>query len=80
MHTIFTIATPLLAGMVINAQRLQKERDRFLATDPAERDYLQEIQIINEMVLDGTQTFFQRVLDSEVIPSRYTSVKPGTAT
>lgn len=66
--------------MVINAQRLQKERDRFLATDPAERDYLQEIQIINEMVLDGTQTFFQRVLDSEVIPSRYASVKPGTAT
>jgi hypothetical protein len=65
--------------MVINAQRLQLERDRFLATDPAQRDYLQEIQIINEMVLDETQTFFQRVLDSEVIPSRNVPVKPGAA-
>jgi hypothetical protein len=31
------------------------------------------------MVLDETQTFFQRVLDSEVIPSRNVPVKPGAA-
>ena len=64
---------------VINAQRLVKERDRFLATDSPQRNYLQEIQIINEMVLDETQTFFQRVLDSEVIPSRNAPVNPGAA-
>lgn len=63
--------------MVINAQRLQQERDRFLATDPTQRNYIHEIQIINEMVLDETQTFFQRVLDSEVIPSRTVPAKPG---
>lgn len=56
--------------MVINAQRLERERDRFLATDPASRNYIQELQIINEMILDETQVFFQRVLDSEVIPSK----------
>jgi len=56
--------------MVVNAQRLQKERDRFLATAPADHNHVQELQIINETVLDETQTFFQRVLDSEVIPAR----------
>ena len=56
--------------MVVNAQRLERERDRFLATSIPERNYLQELQVINEMVLDETQSFFQRVLDSEVIPSK----------
>ena len=61
--------------MVVNAQRLEKERDRFLATDAANRNYLQELQIINETVIDETQSFFQRVLDSEVIPSRTREMK-----
>ena len=56
--------------MVINAQRLELQRDRFLATDAASRDYQKELDVINEMVLDETHSFFQRVLDSETIPSR----------
>ncbi len=56
--------------MVINAQRLEKERDRFLATALTDRNYVHELQIINETIMDETQSFFQRVLDSEVIPAR----------
>jgi hypothetical protein len=63
--------------MVVNAQRLEKERDRFLATDLSKRNYLQELQVINETVMDETQSFFQRVLDSEVIPSRLNSPTSG---
>ena len=63
--------------MVVNAQRLEKERDRFLATDKANRNYLQELHVINETVMDETQSFFQRVLDSEVIPSRTNSNAMG---
>lgn len=59
--------------MVVNAQRLEKERDRFLATAAADRNYVQELQIINETIMDETQSFFQRVLDSEVIPARLAS-------
>ncbi|HJS19762.1 MAG TPA: DUF4231 domain-containing protein [Anaerolineales bacterium] len=54
--------------MTVNAQRLETERDRFLATAPADRKYLEELQVINDLVLTETQSFFQRVLDSEVIP------------
>jgi hypothetical protein len=53
--------------MVVNAQRLELERDRFLATRPENRDYQKELQIINETVMDETRSFFQRVLDSEVV-------------
>ncbi|MEO8354633.1 MAG: DUF4231 domain-containing protein [Chloroflexota bacterium] len=56
--------------MVVNAQRLEKERDRFLATALTDRDYVHELHVINETIMDETQSFFQRVLDSEVIPAR----------
>jgi hypothetical protein len=54
--------------MTVNAQQLEAERDRFLATAPADRKYLEELQVINNLVLTETQSFFHRVLDSEVIP------------
>ena len=54
--------------MTVNAQRLETERDRFLATASADRKYQEELQVINDLVLVETQSFFQRVLDSEVIP------------
>jgi uncharacterized protein DUF4231 len=52
--------------MVINATRLEKERDRFLATKKEDRNFLQELDLLNTIVLEETRSFFQRVLDSEI--------------
>ncbi len=54
--------------MVINATRLEKERDRFLATKKEKRDFEKELDILNLIVLEETRNFFQRVLDSEIKP------------
>jgi hypothetical protein len=55
--------------MMISAQRLEKERDRFLATPPEKRNHREELKVINNIVLQETKAFFQRVLDSEVVPA-----------
>jgi hypothetical protein len=54
--------------MVVNATRLEKERDRFLATKLEERDLKQELDTLNSIILEETKNFFQRVLDSEIRP------------
>jgi len=54
--------------MIVNAERLEKERDRFLATKPEERDLQNELEILNSIVIEETRNFFQRVLNSEVKP------------
>jgi hypothetical protein len=54
--------------MVINATRLEKERDRFLATKKEKRDIEKELDLLNSIVLEETRSFFQRVLDSEIKP------------
>lgn len=54
--------------MVLNATRLEKERDRFLATKPEDRDLVKELDTLNTLILDETRNFFQRVLDSEIKP------------
>ena len=54
--------------MVINATRLEKERDRFLATKQEKRDVEKELDTLNSIVLEETRNFFQRVLDSEIKP------------
>lgn len=59
--------------MVINATRLEKERDRFLATSPDKRDIQKELDILNSIVLEETRNFFQRVLDSEIKPREQNS-------
>jgi hypothetical protein len=51
--------------MSIHAQKIIAERDRFLATDPAKRDHAQELQILNTLLIVETETFFQRILDSQ---------------
>ncbi len=55
--------------MSINAQRLEKERDRFLATPVGKRNYKHELSVLNTIVLQETQAFFQRILDAEVVPT-----------
>lgn len=54
--------------MVVNATRLEKERDRFMATGPEKKDIEKELDTLNTIVLEETKSFFQRVLDSEVKP------------
>ena len=48
--------------MVLNAERLERERDRILVTKPEERDPAKELAILNDLVIEETQTFFQRIL------------------
>ena len=55
--------------MSINAQRLEKERDRFLTTPVGKRDYKHELKVLNMIVLQETHAFFQRILDAEVVPT-----------
>jgi hypothetical protein len=57
--------------MVVNATRLEKERDRFLATKPENRDIEKELDILNSIILEETRNFFQRVLDSEMKPQNH---------
>jgi len=57
-------------NMMVNKQRLEGERDRFLATEAKRRDYKKELSILNSIVLAETESFFQRVLDSETHPSK----------
>lgn len=57
-------------NMMVNKQRLEGERDRFLATDPEKRNHRKELSILNSIILTETQAFFQRVLDSEISPSK----------
>ena len=59
--------------MVINAVRLEKERDRFLATKKEKRDIEKELDLLNSIVLEETRSFFQRVLDSEIKPKEQSS-------
>lgn len=54
--------------MVINAVRLEKERDQFLATKQEKRNFERELDTLNLIVLEETRNFFQRVLDSEIKP------------
>jgi hypothetical protein len=59
--------------MVLNATRLEKERDRFLATKDETRDLEKELDILNTLVLEETRNFFQRILDSEIKPKEQNS-------
>jgi hypothetical protein len=54
--------------MVVNATRLQKERNRFLATNPKARNYRKELVMIEDIVQEETQAFFRRILDTEAVP------------
>jgi hypothetical protein len=55
--------------MVVNAQKLEKARDIFLAAKPEERDLKKELELMHSMLITETESFFQRVLDSEVKPA-----------
>lgn len=48
--------------MVLNAERLESEMDRILVTKPENRDQVKELAILNELVVEESETFFQRML------------------
>ena len=54
--------------MVVNATRLQREKHRFLATDSKNRKHKKELVLIHTIVLEETEAFFKRILDTEAIP------------
>lgn len=54
--------------MVLNAERLEKERDRFLATPDSAKNYRRELNILNNTILNESSAFFKRILDSEYSP------------
>lgn len=54
--------------MVLNAERLEMERDRFLATPDEAKDYRKELKILNSTILNESTAFFKRILDSEYFP------------
>ena len=77
MAATLTIVSGALTGfhwganwrdMVVNATKLEMERDRFLATPPDQRNYPEALEIMNSVVLEETTSFFQRVLDNEIKP------------
>jgi hypothetical protein len=49
-------------NMVLTAQLLQKEYDRYLVTTQAERDLAKEADILNKFLLKETEGFFERML------------------
>lgn len=51
-------------NMVLAAQRLQGEFDRFMATPTADRCHRDELELINSFVVGESETFFERMLGS----------------
>jgi hypothetical protein len=51
--------------MVLYAERLEKERDRFMVTDSKDREPAKEVAILGDLVLEETRDFFQRVIGGE---------------
>jgi hypothetical protein len=52
------------SDMVIAAERLETQRDRIYVTPPGELDAAQELAYLDEMVMDETEGFFQRLFGS----------------
>jgi hypothetical protein len=50
--------------MVITAESLEKERDRFFVTKPEEKDLVEEVALLNDFIISESQGFFQRILGS----------------
>jgi hypothetical protein len=54
--------------MVLNAERLEKERDRYLALSEEDRNYKRELSILNKIIVNESTAFFKRILESEYQP------------
>jgi len=52
------------SDMVIAAERLETERNRIAATLPGQIDAVKETALLDEIVMDETKAFFQRLFGS----------------
>jgi hypothetical protein len=48
--------------MVLNAERLENELDRILVTKAEKRDQSKELATFNDLIIEESETFFQRIL------------------
>jgi len=53
-------------NMVVTAEILQKEFDRYLVTPENERDYSKETEKLNEYVISESKGFFERMLGTAI--------------
>lgn len=63
-------------GMVIAAQTLQKQQDRIKLLEPGQVDAVEEINALNDVVLNETQQFFERVTGAATEPRREAPTLP----
>jgi hypothetical protein len=56
--------------MVLTAQELEKELDRFIVSKPEELDLRKEAEIVNDFVLQESRGFFERMLGSASAPKK----------
>jgi hypothetical protein len=49
-------------NMVLTAQFLEKEYDRYLVTMPSEKDLVNEADILNKFIIKETESFFEHML------------------
>jgi hypothetical protein len=52
------------SDMVITAARMEKERDRISVTAPEQIDPVRELALLDDLVINETQGFFQRLFGS----------------
>jgi hypothetical protein len=64
-------------NMILTAQNLQKEYDKYLVTPESERNYLQEADKLNNLVINESEGFFERMLGG--VKSISGDVKPSSA-
>jgi len=48
--------------MVLTAEHLEKERDRFMVSEPEDLNLPEEMNLLNDFVLTESQGFFERIL------------------
>jgi uncharacterized membrane protein YcjF (UPF0283 family) len=61
--------------MVLTAQSLERERDRFHITNPEKLDLANEIDLLNEFVLEESKGFFERMLGGGSIKRKKSELK-----
>jgi len=63
---------------ILTAQHLQKEYDKYLVTPESERNYLAEVEKLNDLVINESEGFFERMLGG--VKSISGNVKPDSTT
>lgn len=55
-------------NMILTAQQLEKERDRYMLTPMSERNFKDEAEILNTFVINESVGFFDRMLGGGKLP------------